>query len=513
MKTRFHYALMKAMIESRDFLVVRDGEGDLNVNDYNNILSKDSYGNNTLIEIFDGDRFTTEEISARLKRNGQILSELKAVNTQYILEVFIFESEPEKEIQEVLRSGELHDLEGKKYLKCISVDLKAGQIKKHFESVITDMGLVKTMKKLINSSISKETGIDEIKALVLKKEKEFEFELKAKTPVFTYALITINIIVAALYYLYSTKSGISYEQLLYDYGAKVNSKILTGEYFRFITPIFLHAGVTHLVLNCYSLYAVGVSVEKIFGRFKFLFIYMIAGILGNVASFMFSPNWGIGASGAIFGLMGALLYFGLERPALFKRFFGYNILVIIIINLTYGFSTTGIDNFAHIGGLLGGFLATGIIVNSGRSRWYFNRVLYLVLTIIITASGIAYAFNSNESKIIIKANALDKYNKASDWRNAEITAKQILGLKPSDNNTKEAVLSVLVKAEALSGKYDEAVSYAKMVTPIDPGYGHYLLGVLYHDMKKYDLSREELLAAKKAGATYEQIDKLLNERK
>ena len=400
MKTRFQNALLKVMIESRDFMLIRDEGGNLRINDHNNILTKDSYGGNTIIELLDGDMLTSEEISTKLQRNGQILSELKASNTQYFFEVFIFEAEPEKDKLDVLISGELHDVVGNKYLKCISVDLKAGKIKKHFESIIEDMGLVKNMRKLIEKGIPIETDLDEIKALVIKKEKEYEFELKAKVPVATYTFIGINILVWIIFYLYSTKSGTSYDQLIYDYGAKVNSKILTGEYYRFITPIFLHANITHLLINCYSLYAVGVSVERIFGRLKFFIVYMVAGILGNVASFMFSPSWGIGASGAIFGLLGALLYFGLERPALFKKFFGYNILVIILINLTYGFSTMGIDNFAHIGGLLGGFLASGVITRTEKSHWYLNRVLYLVLIIVITISGIAYGFYSNASKII-----------------------------------------------------------------------------------------------------------------
>lgn len=513
MKTKFQNALMKTMIESKDFMPIRDDEGNININDYNNILIKNSSGSDTIIDLLDGDKFTSEEIFARLQRNREILSEIKEKSKQYFFEVFIFESEPAKDKLEALTSCEIHDVIGKKYLKCISVNLEEGQIKKHFNSSISDMGLIKTMKNLIERGIPEETDIDEIKALVLKKEKEYEFEFKTKVPVVTYAFITINILVYILIYLYSIKSGTSYTELLYDFGAKVNSKILTGEYFRFITPIFLHANITHLLINCYSLYAVGVSVEKIFGRFKFLTVYMIAGILGNIASFMFSPNWGIGASGAIFGLLGALLYFGLERPALFKKFFGHNILVMIVINLTYGFSTTGIDNFAHIGGLIGGFLASGIISKSEKSRWYLNRYIYLILTIIITVSGIAYGFNNNQSKIIIKVSAMEKYDKANDWNNAEITAKQILELKPIDNNTKSSVLWTLAKIEILGGKYNDAVTYGKMLKQIDPGNGHYVLGVIYYNMKKYDLSKEELLEAKKAGATYEQINKLLGDMK
>lgn len=513
MINKFQNALIKTMIEQMDFMPLRDEEGKLKIDEDMNILAKNSYGNDTLIELIDGDKFTPEEITARLQRNWGILSELKVRTPQYFFEIFIFEAKPEKEKLDAITSGQFQNVRGKKYLKCITSDLSAGTTEKHFKTPRSDMGITKTINKFIAGGIPEEININEIEALVLKKEKEYEFKIKAKVPVATYSLIAINILVGVLLYLYSTKSGTSYTQLLYDFGAKVNARILAGEYFRFITPIFLHANPTHLVINCYSLYVVGISVEKIFGRRKFLFVYMIAGILGNVASFMFSPNWGVGASGAIFGLLGALLYFGLEKPALFKRFFGYNILITIFINLTYGFSTTGIDNFAHIGGLIGGFLAVGIISRPEKSRWYFNRCLYLVLTITITFSGIAYGFTNNQNRILVKMNELDKFDKASDWNNAEIAAKQILELKPLSPDMKESVLWTLARAEEMNGEYSNAVTHAKMLEVIDPGNGHYVLGVLYYNMKEFVLSKAELLEAKKAGAKYEQIDTLLGEMK
>lgn len=251
------------------------------------------------------------------------------------------------------------------------------------------------MGDIVTADKQEDVSIDEIQTLAINKEKEYQFEFVTNVPVVTYTLISINILVYVLFYLYSIKSGKDYSTLIYNYGAKVNSKILVGEFYRFLTPVFLHANLTHLLVNCYSLYAVGVSVERIFGRRKFLVMYFMAGILGNIASFVFSPSWGIGASGAIFGLLGALLYFGLMKPTLFKMFFGNNILIMIVINLTYGFSTTGIDNYAHIGGLIGGFLATGIVVKSEKTKWYFNRALYLALTLIIIVSGVACGFNTN----------------------------------------------------------------------------------------------------------------------
>jgi rhomboid protease GluP len=378
---------------------------------------------------------------------------------------------------------------------------------------MADMGITRIIGDILRKGTYEDVDLEQIKQLVQSKEKEYEFQLRAKSPIATYALIAVNILAAVLVYLYAVNSGTDYTQLIYNFGAKVNSNIISGEYYRFITPIFLHANPTHLLINCYSLYALGINVERIFGTKNFLIIYMIAGILGNILSFVFSPAWSVGASGAIFGLLGALLYFGLERPQLFRRFFGYNIIVILFINLAFGFSTTGIDNFAHIGGLIGGFLASGIVSRPQKSRWYLNRLLYVVLTIVVIVSAIAYGFNNGQNEVLSKVSKLESYDKNSDWKNAEITGEQILKSKAVNQSTKSYVLWTLAKAEAISGKYDEAIEHAKMLVQVEPGDGHYILGLLYYDMKRYDLSKEELLAAKKAGAQYDQIDKLLKELK
>jgi rhomboid protease GluP len=517
-KTKFQNALTWKMIERNNFMPYKDEDGKMLIDSNINILTNYSSSYSVIVEIVDGDELDCGQISGGLQRNVAMLTEMKAPVAQYFFKVFIFDAEPEKGKTDAMANAEVHNVYEKKYLKSISVNLRDGQMKKHYEAKISDMGLTKTISELVDAKVLnninvEEININEIKALAEKKEKEYYLETKTKAPIATYSLIAINILVGVLIYLYSLKSGTSYSQLLYDFGAKVTDKIIAGEYYRFITPIFLHAGVTHLLINCFSLYAVGTSVEIIYGRTKFLIVYMIAGIMGNVASFMFSPSWGVGASGAIFGLLGALLYFGIERPALFKKLFGYNIIITIIINLGYGFSTTGIDNFAHIGGLIGGFLALGMISNPEKPRWYLNRILYFVLIIILFVSGITYGFNNDQSKLVSKVAELTKYEKASDWNNAETTAIQILELKPTDNSIKSSVLWVLTKAEAIKGKNAEAIKYGEMLKEVDPANGHFLLGLIYYDMQNYVLSKTELLEAQKAGATYEQISKILKEIK
>jgi len=509
-KTGFIYAIMKNMIKEKDFMPLMDEEGRLYMNNTINVLTKKSSGDEIIIELLDGDSLTSEEIIARLQGNSEILSGLKN-RAAYFFEVFIFDAKPDSEKQEAITSHQFQNVMSKKYIKCISVDLSNGTVNKHFKAPLFDYGISKTVKEIIDKGVPAETELTDINELVIQKAKDYKIEFKVKVPALTYALIAINITVAALIYVYSLNTGASYSELLLTFGAKLNFNILAGEYWRFVTPIFLHANAVHLLINCYSLFIIGVSAEKLFGRFRFFTVYFIAGILGNILSFMFSPNPGVGASGAIFGLLGTLLYFGLERPSLFRVYFGRSVFITIFINLAYGFSREGIDNFAHIGGLIGGFLASGTVAKTEKRRWYFNRYLYIALTVLIAFSGIAYGFNSKQNKIIFKINELAAFDEAQDWVNSEIKAEELLELQLGDEELKTSVLLTLIRAEALSQKYDEAVEHAKSLILLEPQSGHYMLGVLYYDMAKLDLSKQELLEAKKAGASYEQIDQILSE--
>jgi membrane associated rhomboid family serine protease len=148
--------------------------------------------------------------------------------------------------------------------------------------------------------------------------------------------------------------------VLVAYGAKDNTLILQGQYWRFITPIFLHVNVLHIGLNMLNLVVLGVFLERLFGHLRFLLIYLITGIIAVVASFYFAPQEiSVGASGAIFGLVGAYSVFVLVHRQAFPR--GgipalFWLLVIIALNLSIGFFVSNVDNYAHLGGLLSGCL-------------------------------------------------------------------------------------------------------------------------------------------------------------
>jgi len=173
-------------------------------------------------------------------------------------------------------------------------------------------------------------------------------------------LLVVNVLMYAVTVVLSGSLDPSLDAL-YVLGAKENSAIDAGQWWRLLTPMVLHGGVLHLLFNSWALYALGTGAEAAFGARRFLAIYLLAGIAGNMASYLVSADrLSVGASGAIFGLLGALAarIFAarsvLGREAT-KMQFG-QIGSMIAINLVFGFAVPNIDNAAHIGGLLVGAL-------------------------------------------------------------------------------------------------------------------------------------------------------------
>lgn len=144
-------------------------------------------------------------------------------------------------------------------------------------------------------------------------------------------------------------------------GAKVNDLVAAGEYWRLLTATLLHASLIHIFFNGFALYALGPETERIYGTRRFLALYWLAGLAGSIASFALSPAPAVGASGAIFGLIGGLGVFYYRNRQILGQFGQAQLrgmLAIAGINLLIGFAAQGtIDNWGHLGGLIGGALA------------------------------------------------------------------------------------------------------------------------------------------------------------
>ena len=207
-------------------------------------------------------------------------------------------------------------------------------------------------------------------------EKIFSF----KKPIVTYSLIFICILVFILMYVLGNGSTDNYTLLVF--GANVDTLTKNGDYYRLFTSMFLHIGILHLLCNMYSLYIIGKEVENVFGKVKYLIIYLLSGIAGSILSLAFNHNTiCAGASGAIFGLLGALLYFGYYYRTYLGATLTRSIIPVIVLNLIIGFTSSGIDNAAHIGGLVVGILiamAVGVPDKSNNN----NKINGIVLSLI-----------------------------------------------------------------------------------------------------------------------------------
>jgi rhomboid protease GluP len=177
----------------------------------------------------------------------------------------------------------------------------------------------------------------------------------AATPFVAYFLLGFTVLVFIAQLASETLLGSDLPAIL---GMKVNDLIAQGEYWRLFTPMFLHGSILHVGFNMYALFIFGPGLERHFGHSRFLALYLLSGFAGNVASLMFSAAPSLGSSTSIFGLLGAQAVFLYRNRAMFggsARRALNNIITIALINLVIGLSP-GIDNWGHLGGLVGGTL-------------------------------------------------------------------------------------------------------------------------------------------------------------
>ena len=180
----------------------------------------------------------------------------------------------------------------------------------------------------------------------------------------TVALIVINI---AVFFILTMFGDTEDAVFMLQHGAMYEPNIIEGhEYYRIFTCLFLHFGITHLLNNMVMLGALGWNLELEIGKVRFVIIYFASGIIGNIVSLFYDltleqPAVSAGASGAIFGLMGALLYVVIANRGRLGRLSGRGMLVMVILSLYFGLTSTGVDNLAHIGGLVSGFLLSVLL--------------------------------------------------------------------------------------------------------------------------------------------------------
>lgn len=170
------------------------------------------------------------------------------------------------------------------------------------------------------------------------------------------------------------------------FGMKDNDFIAAGQWWRFLSANFLHGGLQHIAFNMFSLYIWGRFVEGIYGHGKTVLVVLGSALMTTALSFALSPSNSLGASGIAFGLMGALLAFGVYNPSAFERFFGGGMTTMVVINLLYGFFVSSVDSFGHLGGLVGGFLA-GLIAGGMIRRKTVRETLPALAGYLVVLAG------------------------------------------------------------------------------------------------------------------------------
>lgn len=213
--------------------------------------------------------------------------------------------------------------------------------------------------ELINSTLIESNENDKYRVSLNRLEEEVRKETSLKTKTenvyLTYSLMAINIFIWCIMFFGSQQMDMT--ELLIQFGANSPEYIFNkGQYWRLFTSMFIHIGTVHLMYNCFALYLFGNRAEKYFGKMIFSIIYIISGLIGSLASVLFTQSISAGASGAIYGLIGAVFALSQQRGKKVDGLSFYVISFIVVTGLAFGFLDSQIDNYAHIGGLITGYI-------------------------------------------------------------------------------------------------------------------------------------------------------------
>lgn len=254
-------------------------------------------------------------------------------------------------------------------------------------------------------------------------------------------LAMINI---GIFLLISLRDPAMTTNTLIQYGAKANFKIVEGEFFRLLTPMFLHANIYHILFNSLALYIIGNQVERIFGLKKFLIVYFVSGLIGSLGSFITNDYVAVGASAGIFGLMGTHLYLFLYNRDGYRRYFGNDFLFLIGINVFYGVMNPSVDNAAHLFGLIGGLLVTFLILKKIPTFVIDQKLIAIAgITLVLALSGYRYMSYSGSPDYYLSKSIY--YIRDEAYEQAYEVATAGLDAHPDDEQLLELVNAFVVE--------------------------------------------------------------------
>ena len=287
-------------------------------------------------------------------------------------------------------------------------------------------------------------------------------------PRLTYFLLVINLLV---FFGEIIRGGSNQTGVLISMGAKYNPRLWMGEYWRLLTPLFLHAGWEHFLFNSFALFQLGGLVEHFFGEGRFFWIYFGAGLFGTVASTLFQPDTvSVGASGAIFGLLGALLYFSIRRPQVAKGLFGRRLWGTLALNLVLGFVLPRIDYMGHLGGLIGGLL-WAYALGLGKNDQISGRWLWRVLLVFVMAFSTIKAITPPPNKWYLPLETGRIALELQDYEKALASLEESYRLNPHAGLTRGLLAGAYLaegRQALVDEAWDEAVHYLEQSQKLQP---------------------------------------------
>ena len=324
--------------------------------------------------------------------------------------------------------------------------------------------------------------------------------LAARQSPVTWALLALIVLVWGAMEAFGSSTD---SATLLLFGAKANWRIDDGEVWRLFTAMFLHIGIWHLAMNAFSLYNMGGLLEPLLGWRRYLALYLLSGLCGSFASYLFNPrSISAGASGAIFGIIGGVLAFFFLHRKVFgeaSRRMLVNVGFIVLLNLAFGLRAGGIDNWAHMGGLAGGIVLGAILAPryggifldrpqlfardaSGWRPWLFTLLFGLALAAAV-ASALQHNANSAQS-LLSRAEALYEADRGAD------AAPLLERAVAQDPRLWEAHYYLGVIALD-AGDARSAIASLETAARLEPGepFTQYLLGAAYQSAGRFAEAR------------------------
>lgn len=378
------------------------------------------------------ERDMAESAQALLKKRSQLnYQPIKAYT------LYVYSEAPSEEVLDYIRQPVMpHSEQAQFSFGWVDLDASRIELDAHWFTA-TRQAIEALLKEtqLPQVELSRQT----IAAIEERRKQQNAAIFQRSKPIWTYFFIAVNVIIFLLLSYFGSRNGnVSFLegstdlQTLIQFGAKSTYEIVEGQWWRLLTPIFLHIGITHLIVNSVALLSLGTLVEGIFGSSRFHVIYLLAGVAGNIASFLFSANPGAGASGAIFGLLGAMIYFVLHSRTTFSKAIGRDILIMLGINLVIGLVNPVVDNYAHLGGLLGGFLVAMSIGMPGRARALAQPLTMALLTLLIFGGSLFYGLAEGKQKEGYLAQNAERLYDQGDYKQAKESLNKLVADKPDN---------------------------------------------------------------------------------